>query len=238
LAIGTAGVLGVRLPVEWLTLPLSWVVAIVAGFRSAYAVWLSEHDARLAAEAKTKERITVTGLRRNSVDHKLYAKKISISLEIKNDSTENCSNCVVKVEGIRALDGTEPYAAHLPRALRTIRNKERGGIGRFNLRPREVKVIFVCSRTSNKQSEIDIAYEDDNIEPHWGYSLRDTRNCVLSIGIYGPSQPTIIALMLTVDDDGLLHAEIEKPLEPISASASEISAPRERLWGRHLGSRR
>src|SRR5436853_5641132 len=38
LVAGMAGVLGVELPAAKITLPLSWVVAVVAGFRSAYGL--------------------------------------------------------------------------------------------------------------------------------------------------------------------------------------------------------
>src|SRR5947208_12199544 len=52
LVAGMAGVLGVELPAAKITLPLSWVVAVVAGFRSAYAVWSKERTARLAVEKR------------------------------------------------------------------------------------------------------------------------------------------------------------------------------------------
>jgi hypothetical protein len=52
LAIGTAGVLGIELPAPRVTLPLSWSVAVATGFRSAYRVWLGEHEKCNTAEAK------------------------------------------------------------------------------------------------------------------------------------------------------------------------------------------
>ena len=55
LAVGTIGVLGVKPPAARITLPLSWAVAVAAGFRSAYRVWQKENDEKLYIEAKRKE---------------------------------------------------------------------------------------------------------------------------------------------------------------------------------------
>lgn len=84
--------------------------------------------------------------------------------------------------------------------LYSQRNYERGGGGPFNLRAGENKMVRLCSRVDGQQRELDFCYETS--EPHWAFSLRDTHECIVIVGIYGAPSPTIERLKMNVGEDG------------------------------------
>ena len=165
-------------------------------------IWRSEREKVRVLHEKLRPKLQLQGLKERYESAGLHGFIRHFDLDIINDSGEELDNCLVKILKIEAKDGTAPYTKDLPIALRTQRNAERDGSGRFNLRAKENKIIRLCTRVDGNQREIEFCYERS--EPHWSYSLRDTRDCNVVIGLYGAPEPTVERLRVQVDADGKL----------------------------------
>jgi hypothetical protein len=103
LGAGMAGVLGAPLPAERVTLPLSWVVAVMAGVKSAFNVWRKADTARLAAEEKLgelqKRGIELALLEGRWLDGdnpKPAASRHLILVSVRNNSGIPINDCLLK----------------------------------------------------------------------------------------------------------------------------------------------
>ncbi len=118
LGIGTAGVLGFKLPAEPITLPLSWAVAVAAGFRSAYRVWLAEHEARLKLEKRSLELGLISGRFVDGDNPNPDVPRYLVLMTIKNASGIPITDCTLKGKSsgqadVYALDICEPFSLRI-----------------------------------------------------------------------------------------------------------------------------
>jgi hypothetical protein len=120
LGIGTIGILGVELPAQRITLPLSWAVAIAAGGRSAYRVWFDEHIARVAAEEKQAARGLVLVFDHESAiahdtDYDPPGQHRQVFLvRIKNEAGISLENCLIQVILTAEHENSYPLCAPFP----------------------------------------------------------------------------------------------------------------------------
>jgi hypothetical protein len=185
-----------------------WVcLAIAAAWLAAYQVWKVEREQVLKLEEQLRPKITLVNataaLPPQGMDRVL-------EIEIRNDSGEELNNCLAKVVGIRAIrrsgasrhdedDMSSIYLPHLPLALRTTRNFERGGGGPFHLRAGETKKIQIASRSDGTDSALQIFYEDG--KPKYMYQIPSMKFCELDIAIYGAKGALEKKILLSVSND-------------------------------------
>jgi hypothetical protein len=163
-------------------------------------------------EERLRAKIKFIGIHEAFNSANVYGLERHFELEIKNDSGMELTNCLAKITAIKlekfpmfdgtpASDWTSVYAAHLPVALRTKRNKERDGGGPFNLRAGETKKISLCSRLDGPKSDTEMHWET----PQDQKNIYGLKHCEIEIQFYGSATPTIERFDLDVNDKGELR---------------------------------
>lgn len=105
----------VKLPAEQITIPLSWVVAIGAGFRSAYRVWSSEHDARLALAERLKQNINISICGNGALDARNRGKWMAVAVTSETDAPLlNCETWMTRLELLDRNSNVKDTIIHEP----------------------------------------------------------------------------------------------------------------------------
>lgn len=144
--------------------------------------------------------------------YKLHGTTRKFEIEITNDSQVILEECCVYLTAIAGHDGSAPCVEQLPRALLTRENENRDGEGRFRLRPKQPKLISLCTRADGPQQEILFGYEG-KAEPYWSFSTIQCTDISVTLIAYGAVTPSVIVLRLRVENAHRLCVSKDGPIE-------------------------
>jgi hypothetical protein len=186
---------------------------------SSYWVWKIQRERVLALAEKLRPKIIVLGLH-ESITAFTNGFERTIELEIQNDSGEPLDNCLAVVtdisatkmmglDGVEIDDATSMYKGHLPKALLTARNLERGTGGPFNLRAGQKKKIPICTRLDGHRSDLRVHYELGG--ESYLYLMASIVTCDMEITFYGAPAPTVERVHFRINEADELKGFLKSP---------------------------
>jgi len=134
-------------------------------------------------------------------------------IEIYNDSTAMLDDCHVRLEALTSNDGRFISNDHLPKSLLTRKDDEATGDrqARFRLRPKQGKLVGICSRPDGPLEDITFCFEG-TVEKCLVSELADCKDMTATLVAFGPPTPTSVAVRIFIDASNRLHVEKTEPI--------------------------